>query len=85
MSRPHCSECAHWTPEPNRKWGHCDLKHSRPFMRKCHDGVKRMFWTSEYSYKSDSCQEWESTMSQLNPQEPINYYIENDGTYEGGE
>lgn len=27
----------------------------------------------------------ESTMGQLNPQEPINYHIENDGTYAAGE
>lgn len=26
----------------------------------------------------------ESTMGQLNPDEPINYHIENDGTYETG-
>lgn len=33
----------------------------------------------------DFCSKGESTMGQLNSDEPINYHIENDGTYEGGE
>ena len=58
MSRPHCAECRHWHSE-EKKWGRCDLRHSRPFIRTYEDGFKQKLWTSEYSYLSDNCKKWE--------------------------